>query len=105
LRSRRDNFMDDERYKAFVQKIILDGEHGPYAKATTDRKHCLGTITFLLQPPVWTENRFPEEGSIVVLSELNAKRAGWRANSARFLKPSDEKSVTSTEKREKGDKR
>jgi len=94
--------MDTETYRSIVQKVFLDGQHGPYAKATSE---ALGTITFSLKPSVWEEKRFPEEGTYVVLSGLIKKRAGWRADSGRFLRPSDEQPVTLTDKREKRGKR
>ena len=89
--------MDNENYKALVQKTFAEGSHGPFAKASSEE---LGTITFSLNPNVWKESRLPEEGDYVVLSDIRAKRAGWRAESGRFFKPSDE-----TTRREPGDKR
>ena len=82
--------MNDESYRAIVQKVFPDGRHGPYAKATSET---LGTVTFSLKPPVWEEKRFPDEGTYVILSGLTKKRAGWRADSGRFLRPSDEQPV------------
>ncbi len=76
-----------ENYRAVVQKVFEKGEHGPYAKA---RAKGLGTITFSLDRKVWKESREPEEGDIVILSEVRQKRAGWRAESGRFVRPSDE---------------
>jgi hypothetical protein len=74
--------------EAVVQKVILNGRHGPYAIATS--KDLAGSITFSLEAGVWRENRMPEQGIIVVLADLQKKRAGWRAMLGRFLKPSDE---------------
>ena len=79
--------MDDKCYIAVVEKTIRDGKHGPYAVASSDD---IGTITFSLEPPVWEEKDWPEGGTMVVLSEIRKKRAGWRANRGRFLQPSDE---------------
>ena len=88
--------MSDENYLAVVQKVFPDGQHGPYAKATSET---LGeAITFSLQAPVWKEKRFPDEGTYVILSEITRKRAGWRADSGRFLRPSDEQPVISTQR-------
>jgi hypothetical protein len=74
-------------YSAIVQNVFPNGNHGPYALATSDS---IGFITFLLAPPVWSENSNPEPGTYVVLSDLTKKRAGWRAGSARFFRPADE---------------
>ena len=87
--------MDNKSYTAIVQKTFADGRHGPFAKASSE----IGTITFSQEPPVWTEDRKSEEGDTVVLSDVRKKRAGWRAESGRFFRPSDEQ----TQKR--GDKR
>ena len=83
--------MDNKTYTGTVQNIILDGKHGPYAVASTEE---LGYVTFSLDPKDWKEKRYPEGGSIVVLSEVSKKRAGWRANSGRFFQPSDEQLET-----------
>lgn len=74
--------------KAVVQKTVSNGRHGPYAVATSDEM--TGSITFSLDPPVWQEDDVPESGVSVLLSDLRKKRAGWRALSGRFLRPSDE---------------
>lgn len=79
--------------KAVVQKIIPSGEHGPYAVATSD--HLKGSVTFSLEPTVWEEDEWPEEGTMVFLGKLRKKRAGWRAKYGRFLKPSDEQTERS----------
>jgi hypothetical protein len=69
-----------------VQKVVRNGQHGPYAVANDD---LLGSVTFSLTSDVWQEKRFPEAGSEVVLEDFQKKRAGWRAMSARFLRPKD----------------
>ena len=73
--------------QAIVEKSITDGKHGPYAVASSKS---FGLITFSLAPPVWNESIWPEGGSVVVLSGITKKRAGWRANSARFWQLADE---------------
>ena len=78
--------MKDESYNAIVQRIVLQGKHGPYAVASHER---LGDITFSLIPPVWEETDLPEHGIVVVLSTVRRKRAGWRAYLGRFFQPSD----------------
>lgn len=78
--------MSNEVFVAVVQKVIMDGKHGPYAKATEDN---LGTITFSLDGSVWQEMTLPEKGDVVVLEDVRRKHAGWRANSSRFFRPSD----------------
>lgn len=75
-------------YQAVVDKIIPRGRHGPYAVA---RCQDLGMVTFSLDPPVWQEGEYPELGTYVVLSKIRKKRAGWRAQSGRFVTPFDEK--------------
>lgn len=77
---------DSEGYLGIVQNIILNGRHGAYAVATCKG---VGSITFSLDPPVWQEKDRPEPGMYVMLYELRRKRAGWRAQHGRFVKPSD----------------
>jgi hypothetical protein len=74
--------------KAVVQKVIREGKHGPFAVATSNQLE--GSVTFSLEPTVWKEKEWPEEGMMVYLGELRQKRAGWRAKNGRFWKPSDE---------------
>lgn len=77
-----------EDCRAVVQKVITEGEHGPYAVATCDSLE--GSITFSLEPTVWQEADWPEQGSVVILNKLRQKRAGWRAKLVRFSQPSNE---------------
>lgn len=81
-------------YVLIVQMVVKQGKHGPYAVAKSTE---LGSVTFSLDSPVWTENRYPERGVYVVLSDLQKKRAGWRAQQGRFLRPTDKQSGTSNE--------
>ncbi len=81
-------------YVAIVEKVVLDGKHGPYAVARCDQ---IGTVTFSLDKKVWQERDMPEEGFRVMLSDVRQKRAGWRAMSARFVRPSDKQPVTSSD--------
>lgn len=81
--------------KAIVQKVIPKGRHGPFAVATSEKIE--GSVTFSLEPTVWTGDEWPEEGSVVLLDKLRQKRAGWRAKSGRFFELSDEQ----TERRNK----
>ena len=83
--------MDNKSYSAVVQKVFPNGKHGPYAVAS----HAdLGDVTFSLEPPVWEDVDWPDEGLTVVLSKIRKKRAGWRAYSGRFFGPSDEQPAT-----------
>lgn len=77
-----------DNIKAVVQKVIREGKHGPFAVATSDQLE--GSVTFSLEPTVWEEKDWPEEGMVVLLGKLRQKRAGWRAKMGRFWKPSDE---------------
>lgn len=86
--------MEDE-IKAVVQKIVSEGEHGPFAVATSEKFD--GSVTFSLEPTIWKEEEWPEEGTMVYLAKLRQKRAGWRAKLARFWKPSDEQKERSKE--------
>ncbi len=52
-----------------------------------------GSITFLLEKPVWTEDYLPEEGTFVMLSNLCRKQRGWRAMKARPWNTQDEKAM------------
>lgn len=83
---------EEQSYKAVVQKVISSGPHGPYAVAKSDE---FGSVTFSLKPPVWREKFWPERGTVVVLSDVRRKRAGWRAELGRFMRPSDEQSAKS----------
>ncbi|MDD2913592.1 MAG: hypothetical protein PHS29_03085 [Candidatus Pacebacteria bacterium] len=73
-------------YQAIVEKIVINGHHGPYAVA---RSEDLGLVTFSLDEKVWQEKDFPEPGILVILSDIRKKRAGWRAYSGRFFQPYD----------------
>ncbi len=72
-----------------VVHAVRDGPHGPFAIATTDGIE--GSVTFSLKPPVWKERTRPERGVHVLLKDIQFKRAGWRAERGRFLRPSDVK--------------
>lgn len=74
--------------KAVVRAIVPKGKHGPFAIATSEKLD--GSVTFSLEPTVWKEVEWPEEGMQVFLAKLRQKRAGWRAKLGRFWKPSDE---------------
>jgi hypothetical protein len=74
-------------YRGVVQSVINDGKHGSYAVAKSDLIE--GSITFSLEPEVWTEEAMPREGFEVILGDVRRKRAGWRAYSARFVRPTD----------------
>lgn len=76
-----------DEYRAVVQQII-EGKHGLYAVATSNQ--ITESITFSLDSNVWQEKEYPQNGYEVVLSDIRKKRAGWRAHSARFVRPTDE---------------
>ena len=78
---------NDESCQAIVQSVIRNGRHGAYVVATCEK---LGTVTFSLQPEVWKENDVPQPGVYVMLSVFRKKRAGWRAEHGRYVKPSDQ---------------
>lgn len=88
----------NESYQASVEKVYPNGPHGAYAVA---RSKELGSVTFSLISPVWREKDLPEPGVFVILKGIRKKRAGWRAHSGRFFKPSDEQRATSKEKGER----
>ena len=73
---------------AVVQKLVLNGKHGEYAVVISEEIQ--GAITFSLKDCVWHEQSYPELGTLVILSDLRLKRAGWRAYSGRFVRPSDQ---------------
>lgn len=83
----------DTYIKAVVEKVFPEGRHGPYVVATSDRIE--GSVTFSLEPTVWKEDEWPEEGTEVLLENLRKKRAGWRAKKGRFWKLSDEQAERS----------
>lgn len=75
---------------AIVQTIVLDGEHGPYAVATSSSMPG-EWITFSLNSPVFEGeilNPKTDLGTRVVLSDLRRKKQ-WRANKARIMSPED----------------
>jgi len=76
--------------RAIVQKIA-NGHRGRYAVATSE--NILGSITFSLAYPCWQEIDDPEPGTIVILSSLRKKRAGWRASRARHMQPFNEEEI------------
>lgn len=84
-----------ENLKAIVQKVIREGKHGPYAVATSDQVQ--GSVTFSLEPTVWKEADWPEQGMAVFLERLRQMRAGWRAKTGRFWQLSDEQTERSRE--------
>lgn len=79
--------VDKKEYRAIVEKVIPDGKHGPYAVVYSKE---LGSVTFSLGNDVWDGEECPEPGTYVMLSKLRKKRAGWRAQHARFEEPGDE---------------
>jgi len=86
---------DRQSVKAVVQKIVPEGNHGPYAVATAEGVE--GSITFSLEPPIWDEPDWPKPGEFVLLHKFHQKRAGWRAMRARFFKPEDKQTANSRE--------
>ena len=81
--------------RAVVQKVA-EGEHGLYAIATSPEVK--GSITFSLVNGVWQDRGVPDKGMHVMLSDLRRKRAGWRAMSGRFVRPSDDSKQLATNK-------
>lgn len=73
-----------------VDVIGNDDDIHSYAVAKADG--ISGTVTFSLHSSreVWRESEYPEPGVSVALSNLRKGVRGWRALSARFLRPSDE---------------
>lgn len=78
----------EKTYHAVVERVMAKGHHGPYAVASSD----LGPITFSLVAPAWQEDDWPEAGTYVVLAKVRKKRAGWRAQEARYFVPGDNES-------------
>lgn len=79
--------MSGKVYRVIVVRVVKNGPHGPYA---VGRSEDIGSVTFSLDKPVWKEKRWPETGTVVILSQIIQKRAGWRAQLGRFARPSDE---------------
>lgn len=82
-------------FTAVVQKVVSEGSHGPYAVAILKPLVATieGSVTFSLLPPAWQEKDYPSQGQVVILSDLTQKRAGWRAETARYTTTSDEQAV------------
>ena len=81
--------------KAVVERVVLDGPHGPFVITTS--KAFTGSVTFSLERNVWQEHGHPEPGEVVFLYELREKRQGWRAKKGRYWKPSDEQTAQEEE--------
>src|SRR4030067_735372 len=79
--------MNQKQIHAIVQ-MVVEGDRGPYAVVTASDFE--GSITFSLDPSVWQESIRPGRGTHVILSNLERKQAGWRANKVRLLQPEDE---------------
>lgn len=82
-----------DQFRAVVHAVV-EGKHGPYAIAEPEGLgHCPpgmeGSVTFTLLDGVWEEDRWPEAGDYVLLSQIHQKRGGWRATKVRFYRPSD----------------
>jgi hypothetical protein len=80
-----------------VVQDVLTGNHGRFVVTTSDS--VVGSITFSLDEKVWQEASDPEPGEYVVLSDLRRKRAGWRAHSARHVRPDDDVLANSNQQR------
>ncbi|MDP3985185.1 MAG: hypothetical protein Q8P82_00315 [bacterium] len=78
---------DEKSYRAVVDKVV-NGKHGAYAVTRADGLK--GSVTFSLDETVWQSGDRPEPGTLVLLSMIRKKRAGWRAQRARVIGPSDE---------------
>ena len=95
----------DDTVEATVTTVVESGPHGPYFAAfVTDRRNSglpeterTKFITCSLRPEFWKEERWPEKGQAVILSDFTEKPAGWRANVGRFKRPSDEKQPSTQE--------
>ena len=85
----------EKTIKAIVERVVIDGPHGPYVIATTQA--FTGSVTFSLERNVWQEQGHPEPGEVVFLYELREKRQGWRAKKGRYWKPSDEQTAQGEE--------
>ncbi len=86
---------ENKNYQGIVEKVILDGKHGPYVVARNEE---LGSVTFSLDNKVWQEKDQPEPGMWVVLSLIRKKPAGWRAQLGRYFIPSDVKQTGKSQK-------
>jgi hypothetical protein len=86
-----------ETFNAVVQKVCTDGAHGPYAVTLLEPPvpEIQGSVTFDLA--VWQEKDYPTPGEVVVLSDLKQKRAGWRAEAARY-KTTDDQQIQQKER-------
>jgi hypothetical protein len=72
-------------YVAIVQDVVIDGKKGSYVVTTCDGLE--GSVTFSLTTEVWQENKQPEKGNLVILSDVRRTSNGWRAYHARFYRP------------------
>jgi len=77
--------------KAVVERVFPGGNHGPFAVASSSA--ISGSVTFSLEPTVWQEEKWPEEGAVVYLTKLIKKRAGWRSKKGRHWLLSDEQTA------------
>lgn len=76
---------ETKTYSAVVRGVYR-GRHGPYfvVEHTT-----LGPVTISLDAPMWQEVGKPTPGTYIVFWDVRRKKAGWRAERARFFRPED----------------
>lgn len=87
-RSTRVPCPENDSVKANVTGFSKSGE---IAFATAEN---YGTITFKLDLGVWSGDRLPQIGEIVILSEMAKFQKGWRAGKARHYTLADEANVS-----------
>lgn len=75
--------------KAVVHQIY-SGPHGDYVFALSQDSGPITKLTFSLESHTWKEQKRPNNGEVVCLTNLIEKRAGWQAREARFWSTDDE---------------
>ena len=78
--------MTQEYRIARISKIVSDRNY-----VVTHCREVVGAITFSTcsNDNVWKEESAPAQGAQVVLSDIRLMDGGWRAFSARYLRPED----------------
>jgi hypothetical protein len=79
---------EDKGRIARVTKVIKD--QSPYAVAKAVGLDSEVTFSLASHLKVWKEDETPSVGTRVILSDIRKNDNGWRAHTARFLRPEDE---------------
>lgn len=74
-----------------IDKISPGIDRRPFAECTPLEFGQIDgdTVRFSISFPVWKEEKTPQQGQVVMLSDLRKTQQGWRAMNARFPKENE----------------